>query len=159
MQNKDFILLKWKLKSNKEDAWIKVSGTSMFPILEDEDNVLLLKEDKYVVGDILVFAYGEKLIIHRCICLDSDGYVCKGDNAINIERISSKDILGRVVMLERSGKRFLFINGFMLKLLLRIRYKLESLLTQTIKKRKSFSLFLRKSMLHLICKCNLREAV
>lgn len=41
MQNKDYIILKWKLKNNKEETWIRVSGSSMFPILENEDMVLL----------------------------------------------------------------------------------------------------------------------
>lgn len=159
MQNKDYIILKWKLKNNKEETWIRVSGSSMFPILENEDMVLLQKDDKYVMGDILVYIYNDKLIIHRCISVNTDVYVCRGDNSRNDERISSEAIVGRVIMLEKGEKRFQFINGTALRLLLKVRYNLENVISPKIIERNSLSLFIRKFLICLISKCNVKEVV
>ncbi|BAN90594.1 signal peptidase I [Aeropyrum camini] len=62
-----------------------VQGRSMEPILHSGDLVVIVGEDGYSVGDIVVYRKGDRLIIHRVVAVyqgDSglECYVVKGDN-------------------------------------------------------------------------------
>lgn len=98
-------VLRFMLK-NTGQAMIKVSGISMLPVLKEGDDLQIESFDKYVVGDILVYNYkGEGLLVHRLL-VAADDFMCKGDNAFRIEKISKDEAIGKVVLVNgvRTGK-------------------------------------------------------
>ena len=89
------ILPKLLIANNTID--ISVKGHSMIPTLFEGDTITICKKDKYIVGDILVFAYKfDMLLIHRLVKFD-DKYFCKGDNSFRLEDVELHDIIGKVV--------------------------------------------------------------
>lgn len=61
---------------------LKVSGTSMTPILENGEIVVAVKNSSFETGDIVAFYYNNKILIKRVIAgsgdyvdMDSEGYV------------------------------------------------------------------------------------
>ena len=88
-------LLKIYLNKNKK-VCLTVNGNSMYPILHDKMDVLIVKKSKYNVGDIVVFYFkrDDMFLIHRIIFAKKKFIYLKGDNAYRIEKICVKDILG-----------------------------------------------------------------
>ena len=69
----------------------------MSPTLTEKDVVCISKNEKYHIGDILVFDYKEEgLLVHRLLAI-RDGYVCKGDNAFRLEKVNQGCVLGKVI--------------------------------------------------------------
>ena len=91
------ILPKLLIANNTID--ISVKGHSMIPSLFEGDTITICKKDKYVIGDILVFAYKyDMLLTHRLVKID-DSFFCKGDNAFRLEDIKQRDVIGKVMKL------------------------------------------------------------
>jgi signal peptidase I, archaeal type len=63
-----------------------VEGRSMEPLLHTGDLVVLVKRGDIDVGDIVVYSYGSKYVIHRVVGkYEVNGYYCyivKGDNNV-----------------------------------------------------------------------------
>ncbi len=53
---------------------------SMEPTLKPNDLVVIVKADKYDVGDIVVYQKENELIIHRIVMISGDQVVTQGDN-------------------------------------------------------------------------------
>ena len=70
-------------------------GNSMYPLIELEDKLLLLKTNgsigKY---DIVIYKVKDRYVIHRIIDEKEDEYIIRGDNCINKEYIKKDRILG-----------------------------------------------------------------
>lgn len=84
---------------------IKVSGSSMNPILLDGDSISIIQSNEYSIGDIVVFEYDKNdYIVHRVVYKDKEKLICKGDNSFRLECIENKNIIGKVLHVNRNGK-------------------------------------------------------
>ena len=74
-------------------------GISMLPFIRGgEDHVLVRKEDKLEVGDIVLVKYGEKYILHRIYAINGTSLVLMGDgNLQGTEHVEASEVLGTVV--------------------------------------------------------------
>ena len=59
-------------------VWVVLSG-SMEPNLHVNDMVLVVHQDSYAVGDIVVYQEGRSLVIHRVVSVSGDTLTTKGD--------------------------------------------------------------------------------
>ena len=86
----------------------RVKGVSMQPLLRNgRDEVEVRPVDPATVrpGDILLFRYRGRHILHRLIRQDGMIYYLRGDNAWSEERCVGTDIVGRVeIVFRRQGK-------------------------------------------------------
>ena len=76
---------------------ITIRGTSMSPVLHDGETHTLVKQERYTIGDILVYEYkNEGLLAHRLLKIENNRYFCKGDNSFRLEDISEEQIIGKI---------------------------------------------------------------
>lgn len=95
-KNHDFHIINILLGKQK-DVCITVQGTSMYPLLQENDKAVIVQCESYDIGDIIVFDYGnQQLLIHRVLMKTSNRYICKGDNAFGLEQICKDAIAGKV---------------------------------------------------------------
>ncbi len=88
----------------------KVRGFSMSPFIRDSDvlSITSFNNGRIGFGQTVAFIHPqtEKLVIHRIIGNNPDGYLIKGDNAWNIDSLVPREnILGAVTRIERKGKQ------------------------------------------------------
>lgn len=88
--------------------FVRINGKSMMPLLEDGDIGIVLSKSHYNIGDIVIYKYsqgcGEATLSHRIVYKDENLCYCKGDNSLNLERITRAEIIGMIVSVERKGK-------------------------------------------------------
>ena len=94
-----------------------VRGYSMMPFIRDEDVVTVapMNGTPPRVGEVVAFTNpdGGRLAIHRVVAQAGTGWVIRGDNCPEPDGVAgSEHILGRVVRVERSGRRVRFGTGF-----------------------------------------------
>jgi signal peptidase I len=110
----DTIIALWEdLYTKKQQAWLTILSGSMMPLLQVGDKVLVhaVKPTDIRFGDIIVFKNPDKLIVHRVIGkADSSTYLQKGDNATTAEIVSSADVLGKAIAIQK-GKRIIQLNN------------------------------------------------
>ena len=76
---------------------VVVSG-SMEPELSVDDLIFVKSADHYQVGDVVVFASGSSLVVHRIMELDGNTVITQGDaNNTPDDPITLRDIKGKVV--------------------------------------------------------------
>lgn len=96
----------------------RAKGNSMFPFIRSNDQMLISNMTTSPrIGDIVVFEHPQyrRLAIHRIVGRRHSRLLVKGDNSRRPDGwIQARDVLGRVVQIERMGS------------LLRIRSRLES---------------------------------
>lgn len=83
---------------------VVVMGDSMYPVIHQQDVLIVAAASVYNVGDIIVYQYEEEMLVHRIIRKTETTYFCKGDNAFRLEKIKVTDIVGKVCKIFRSGK-------------------------------------------------------
>ncbi|MCB9380373.1 MAG: signal peptidase I [Acidimicrobiaceae bacterium] len=82
-------------------SYVQVTGNSMYPTLRQGDVVLLTRDDRYAVGDIIAYKsqlLGGEVVIHRIIAIHPGGrYATQGDNNNFIDQYEPvvTDILGK----------------------------------------------------------------
>lgn len=91
------------------------TGCSMAPFIRDGDFITLSQPPvRLQTGDVVAFINPScnRLMIHRIVRVSRQGYLIKGDNnSIPDGRIPASNILGRVVRVEREGRRIRFGLG------------------------------------------------
>ena len=93
-------LLREQLGSGKR-VRLSLSGTSMLPTLHSDDFPTVAPLDgEPNVGDLLLFADGERLVLHRLVGKQGDQYTLQGDHNYGTETCHRSDLLGRVVAVE-----------------------------------------------------------
>lgn len=103
----DCLFLYSKLKKTFE---LRISGTSMKPILHEGDTITVCRKDKYMIGDIIVFLYkNNNLLVHRLLKIQNGRYFCKGDNSFRLEDIYIEHIVGAVILEFDRNNTFEFI--------------------------------------------------
>ena len=95
---------------------LRVGGSSMHPIIRDQDVVTVapLNGVSPGFGDVVSFERPntKKLTIHRIIQKKQRRYLVKGDNSIKADGfVSLPDIIGRVTRIERNDHKVHFGLG------------------------------------------------
>ena len=81
---------------------IVLKGTSMQPTLVTGDVLILspLKTNP-VVGDVVLFHYEGRTLLHRVVAVEDGSYLMRGDNCISCERVSRQDIVAIMTKVEK----------------------------------------------------------
>ena len=75
-----------------------VQSGSMEPTLSVGDLIIVVPEDEYIVGDIVVFQDGRSLTVHKIIEVDGEMITTQGDaNNVADDPIPQRDIKGKMV--------------------------------------------------------------
>lgn len=83
---------------------IVLRGTSMLPTLREGDVLSLAPvAGTPSVGDVVLFRYGGRHLLHRVVSRDGDRLTMQGDNCYNTESCEVKDVVGRLVHVNRLG--------------------------------------------------------
>lgn len=131
-------------------AQIKTYGTSMLPILQNEDVVYLEKISfkEIAQNDIICYYQNKKYVTHRVIYTRQKFLITKGDNNFNAdERVIPNQIIGKVYKIKRERRTiildniYLFQSSIYFKEIIKIKRQFE-------KERIDF-LFLKGLPLHL----------
>ena len=94
--------------SRGQSVTIPVKGFSMLPFIRGEKDLVVLEKPsrEYQVGDIVLFRYGGRYVMHRIISVDGEEVVIMGDGVPkNVEKVTPADIYGLVTEIQRNGKR------------------------------------------------------
>lgn len=83
---------------------LTVSGNSMFPTLREGDQIDIVPQKEYCIGDILVFIYKDNSIVAHRLLKQNEKLYCKGDNSFLLEHVNRTNVLGKVIGLYRAGK-------------------------------------------------------
>lgn len=102
------------LISKKHSFWVRIVSWSMVPLVKKGDRLLIKKVTPSILrpGDIICFKRGSFLVTHRIYSISEKPngkqvFVTKPDSKDKLDLpISSKDILGKVVVLQRRSKNF-----------------------------------------------------
>ncbi|OGL39603.1 MAG: signal peptidase I [Candidatus Schekmanbacteria bacterium RIFCSPHIGHO2_02_FULL_38_11] len=95
-------------------------GTSMHPFIKDKDIIKVkpVQPEKLKSGDVILYKTGYRgFVVHRLIKKQNKKkgeplFVTKGDFCYTPDpAISSSDILGKVISIERNGKEISMENG------------------------------------------------
>lgn len=112
----------------KNSCTITIAGTSMMPILQHGQEVMVSRQDNYLPGEILVYEYkNEGLLAHRLLKIENNRYFCKGDNSFRIEDITKEQILGKIDLEhdEHATDAFIEASNSIGKLFRKCGYSLE----------------------------------
>lgn len=105
-----------ELLSRGKQVKIPVKGSSMLPFIVGERDLVLLENVPHdnsdselpilKVGDIVLFRFNSRFILHRIIEINGNDYIIQGDGVVNAkEKCSLSDIFGRVVTIYRRGEK------------------------------------------------------
>ena len=112
-----FSLVREKLATEGQ-AYVRVTGTSMRPLLEHlRDGVVIVPPKKIRWGDIVMFdRKNGRYALHRVIRRGKNGFTMAGDNQWHYETdLSYEGIVGVVSLIDRNG-RLIPRENFFLKI-------------------------------------------
>ncbi len=100
------LFFQWVEETLRESGSVRfrVKGVSMQPLLRNEKDEVSLesrRNEELKRGDIILFKYQGRHILHRIIRVEASRFVLKGDNAVNCEYCSFRDIVGVVSRIHR----------------------------------------------------------
>lgn len=104
--NKDKMINKVPIK------YLVVKSNSMSPTLYVDDIIIIKREKRYRVGDIITYNYkNECLITHRIIEENNNEFITKGDNnnSPDNESINIESVEGKVIFIIDKEKVYIFI--------------------------------------------------
>lgn len=99
------------LRKTKGQRYVSITGSSMYPLIREGDQVLVLHGSIGVRrGDVIVFRQKAKLIAHRVLGIDKTDAGCrlvtKGDNVPYFDApLSDNQIVGRVLAVKRGNRQ------------------------------------------------------
>ena len=108
INNDEFFGKVISLLDEGKEVTIPVKGFSMLPFIRGEKDLVVLEkaEGTLAVGDIVLFRYAGRYVMHRIISMDGDGIVIRGDGVPkNTEKVTRSDIYGRATKILRNGRR------------------------------------------------------
>jgi len=105
LPNHDFFEEVMKLLNQKRQVSLMVKGTSMKPFLDEETEVFLRQFDSYHKGDICLFKFNNKYLLHRIKRVVGKDYVFRGDNTVKSETVEFEAIYGRVTYYMKKAKK------------------------------------------------------
>lgn len=76
-----------------------VASGSMSNSMNVNDIIVIHKQNKYSVGDIISFKGENHMVTHRIIGVDMDGFITKGDaNEVrDTKAVPASDVIGKVI--------------------------------------------------------------
>jgi ribosomal protein S18 acetylase RimI-like enzyme len=104
----DFKALCKDVAGKADTIRFQVKGGSMFPFIRSSEwvEIALPGSSKFYInkGDVILFSNDDVLYAHRVIKLDDNGVITRGDQSFGSDGfIVKKDILGKIVAVERNG--------------------------------------------------------
>ena len=108
-----FALVEERLAAG-ERVKIPLVGTSMQPTLVEGD-LLFLESPKSSpkVGDVVLFRYRGRHLLHRIVAIEGDRYITRGDNCTTNEVAGKEDVVAILVEVERrNGLRHFLVRWF-----------------------------------------------
>lgn len=100
--------------SSGKNVLFKVKGNSMFPLLRNEiDQVLLSPVDCAPQKmDIILFRFRGKHILHRIIDVKDDKFIIQGDGVYaSFEQCGLNDIVGKVTAIHKFGSKPISVSS------------------------------------------------
>lgn len=102
------------IKTGGQSFWVRIASWSMAPLIKKGDRLLIRKVDPGTLkpGEIICFKKGNILVTHRIYSMNKRPkkgpfFVIKPDLKDKLDLpVSSKDILGKAVVLQRRAKDF-----------------------------------------------------
>ncbi|MCL2596128.1 MAG: S24/S26 family peptidase [Paludibacter sp.] len=117
-----------KILSAGENVSIAIKGRSMMPLLNSKRDVVVLTpvgRQMLAVGQIVIFRYKGRHLLHRIIKINAENITIQGDGVRSTETATSDDIVGivrkiirqngRKITLPNRWENFYFRFWFMLK--------------------------------------------
>ncbi len=84
-------------------------GVSMMPLLREGKDLFTVRKlkngERLKKYDVAFYRRGKDYVLHRVLKVTDTGYIIRGDNCINKETISEKNILGVMTDCVRDGKK------------------------------------------------------
>jgi len=81
-------------------------GRSMWPFVRDNPDAVRIGriEKEIIKGDVILFRYQGRVLLHRVCGKDEYGYITRGDNCIACEKgIREEDVIGILTGVTRKG--------------------------------------------------------
>lgn len=85
--------MRMKARTESGGLWIRVNGDCMVPSLMPNSDVLIMYNDSYQVGDIVLREMNDQMSIHRIVCVKGSNVITKGDNAYIMDEPCDKDLI------------------------------------------------------------------
>ena len=125
-------------KKLNEKIEVKIKGKSMQPVIPDNAllEVKIVSPEKLKSGDIIMFFEENRFFVHRMLKRKAKGFLVKGDNAKDFDRlVNEKRILGKV---EKINKKKADSVEFQLIKMPLVAFSLATgILSKTIRKAKA----------------------
>jgi SOS-response transcriptional repressor LexA len=106
LPNDDFFKEVIELLNQKKQVSLMVKGTSMKPFLNEDTEVFLKQEDNYFKGDICLFKFNDKYLLHRLTKVAGNDYIFRGDNSNRSETVEMGLIYGKVIYYLRKDQNY-----------------------------------------------------
>jgi hypothetical protein len=94
----------------------QASGFSMSPFIRNSDVITIAAAPAHLhPGEVAAFTHpgSDRLMVHRVVHVDRQGYLIRGDNLLEPDGyVTCANILGRVIRVERAGRRVYLGLGF-----------------------------------------------
>jgi len=93
-------------RSDAASIRLRVSGSSMAPLIEPGDVVLVHRVNFGDLrrGDLILVEQGGAFLVHRLVVVHDHGVRTKGDNASHADvLVATEDVLGRVAVVEKGN--------------------------------------------------------
>jgi hypothetical protein len=95
-----------------------VAGLSMLPTVWPGDTLVIerVASDVVLEGDVVLFERDRRLFVHRIVSKDPGGLILtRGDAMAQLDPpVSDRDLLGKVLSIQRSGKRIVPVRNLSL---------------------------------------------
>lgn len=87
-------------------------GFSMYPLIRQREDILyIIKTDIYHKGDIVLYKYNDKYILHRIIKIKDNNIVTAGDyNYFIDKKIDRSLLLGKLIEIRKKDGRVINLN-------------------------------------------------
>ena len=90
-----FSLVRRQLAENGH-AYVRVTGSSMRPLLRDRESIVIVEDVKRVPpqkGDVVLYRAGGGYVLHRVMRADAGDFLIRGDNTLTYERVPKADVI------------------------------------------------------------------
>lgn len=108
INNDEFFGKVTALLEEGKEVTIPVKGFSMLPFIRGEKDLVVLRtpDRDLLVGDIVLFRYGGRYVMHRIISMEGERIVIRGDGVPqSTERVTRADVCALATKIIRGGKR------------------------------------------------------